>query len=112
MKKLEPNKTYLTNDGRKALCLGVTEDGRAAVAVDKRKMIETYSVDGTFRIDSDREADEGLHIAGPYVPLAGIWAVVNADGAVISTSDTTDGFSEHELIGTRTVWLQEVRDAI
>lgn len=107
--RLEASKTYLTNDGRQALCLGITDDGRAAVAVEKRKMIETYSVDGTFRIDSDREADEGLHIAGPYIPPAGLWAVVDANGVVVSTNSTKDGFTEEELIGSRVVWLQEVR---
>lgn len=108
--KLEPNKTYLTNDGRKALCLGVTQDGRAAVCVEKRKMIETYSADGTFRIDSDREADEGLHIAGPYTPPVGVWALVNADGLVIATNATKEGFSDQTMIGARIVWLQEVRE--
>ena len=107
--KLEPNKTYLTNDGRKALCLGVTEDGRAAVAVERRKMIETYGLDGTFRINSDRDADEGLHIASAYIPPAGIWAAVDQFGDIRATYPNADDFTDEQRQGRRIVWLQEVR---
>jgi hypothetical protein len=107
--QLEPQTTYLTADGRKALCLGVTKDGRCAVAVDGRKMIETYGIDGTFRITSSRPEDEGLHIASKYVPPLTVWAVVTDAGTVAGIQLDATKFSDDTLAKGRLVELREVR---
>ena len=108
--ELKAGKTYLTAGGRKATCLAVLEDGRCAVAIEGRKMIETYGLDGTFRITSSRNEDEALHIVSEYVQPVTLWAVVTATGQIAGVQFDQTKFSDETLAKGRLVELREVRD--
>ena len=110
MIQLETGGQYLTNDGRIATCLGITADGtRAAIEINGRKMIETYGIDGTFRVTSDRKEDEGLHIAGKYLPPLTVFAVVNDEGKIFAISFDPTKISDADLAKGRLIELNEVR---
>jgi hypothetical protein len=107
--KLEAGKEYLLNNGRKAKCLAITDDNRCAMEIEGRKMIETYGIDGTFRIASDSERDEGLHVASEYVPPLTIWAVVSGAKSVVAISVDGPKFDDNTTAKGRLVRLVEVR---
>jgi hypothetical protein len=106
---IEAGQEYLTNDGRRARCLGVTEDGRCAMVIEGRKMIETYGRDGTFRITSDRETDERLHIAAKYEPPITLWAIVSATGKICAVNRDDEALTENARALGRLVEFLEVR---
>lgn len=106
--QLEVGKTYITQDKRRADCIGATRDGKFAVSIQGRKMIETYGADGTFRIDTDQDRYEGLHIVGEYIHPIRLWAVVDGFGDIRSTATSRDGLDPNEVRSGRVVELAEV----
>lgn len=83
---LEPGKTYLTKDNRKAHCLGVSpwkSETPVAVAIEGRKCIESYSADGKFRGGNHgSKGSHSLDIVSAYRPPVVAWVAFRHDGTV------------------------------
>lgn len=107
---LEAGVMYVTRDGRKAFCIGISpwiSATPAAVGIEGRKCIESYSIDGRFRGGNyGSKGSHSLDLVGTYRPPVKAWAALRPDGTVFDFFDaepTGDIARDYRIVQLREV---------